>query len=446
MPAEREEFTDDEAAQVLAEGRGAAAAMLDLAWTLEVKLPGTRAAFAGGRLRHSKAQVIALAVAFLDAAEARAAEAEVLGRAGRLTPGGLRAAIARAVMAVAPAKARKRREAAARDARVAAVGRGLRERRAGRAGTPPGAGAGRRPADQLVGPAAPESRAGRGHGPAARPRLPRPAARPGLPPRRPGRDAARRAGWTAAAAPAAAARDRRQHGYRQQDGYRRQPGTAAGQAGIPAGAPAPAPPGAGTRPAGFAGRLHLTVPLATLLELADRPGEIPGLGPADPWLARDLTRAAARNPATTWCVTVTDAHGHAIGHGCARPRTPHRPAPAAGNPARRAGMTRPAGPAPARARVRLHAFWPGRATGRLRILAAADRSRATGPDHRARPDRDRYLRPPVPGRRARPRQKTPAPVPDPARHMHRPHLPQTVRAGRLRAQHPLRSRRPVVPL
>ena len=29
--------------------------------------------------------------------------------------------------------------------------------------------------------------------------------------------------------------------------------------------------------------------------------------------------AAARNPKTTWCVTVTDEHGHAIGHGCARP-------------------------------------------------------------------------------------------------------------------------------
>ena len=39
----------------------------------------------------------------------------------------------------------------------------------------------------------------------------------------------------------------------------------------------------------------------------------------DPWLARDLADAAARNPATTWCVTVTDQHGHAIGHGCARP-------------------------------------------------------------------------------------------------------------------------------
>ena len=72
-------------------------------------------------------------------------------------------------------------------------------------------------------------------------------------------------------------------------------------------------------PAGFTGRNHLTIPLATLLELADRPGEIPGLGPVDPWLGRDLARAAAASPKTTWCLTVTDDQGHAIGHGCARP-------------------------------------------------------------------------------------------------------------------------------
>ena len=56
------------------------------------------------------------ATAAADAAEARA-EKTVLGRAGRLTPGGLRSAIAHAVIEVAPDKARKRREEAAKDAR-----------------------------------------------------------------------------------------------------------------------------------------------------------------------------------------------------------------------------------------------------------------------------------------------------------------------------------------
>ena len=45
-------------------------------------------------------------------------EAKILGRAGRLTPGSLRSALARAVMEVAPEKARQRRETAAKTARV----------------------------------------------------------------------------------------------------------------------------------------------------------------------------------------------------------------------------------------------------------------------------------------------------------------------------------------
>ena len=42
----------------------------------------------------------------------------MLDRAARLTPGALRAAIARAVIAAAPKKAKERRETAAKDARV----------------------------------------------------------------------------------------------------------------------------------------------------------------------------------------------------------------------------------------------------------------------------------------------------------------------------------------
>jgi hypothetical protein len=83
---------------------------VSLAQELEVNLPGTRAAFRAGILTQCKAAVIASAAAVLDPAEARAAEAMVLDRAGTLTPPGLRAAIARAVMDVAPGKARKRRE------------------------------------------------------------------------------------------------------------------------------------------------------------------------------------------------------------------------------------------------------------------------------------------------------------------------------------------------
>ncbi|MCL2581109.1 MAG: 13E12 repeat family protein [Streptosporangiales bacterium] len=64
--------------------------------------------------------------------------------------------------------------------------------------------------------------------------------------------------------------------------------------------------------------LNLTLPLATLLGLADRPGEIPGYGSVDPGLVRDLAKAAASSPRTTTCLTITDDHGHATGHACAR--------------------------------------------------------------------------------------------------------------------------------
>jgi hypothetical protein len=64
---------------------------------------------------------------------------------------------------------------------------------------------------------------------------------------------------------------------------------------------------------------NLTIPLATLLDLAECPGENHALGPLDPALARDLAAAAARSAHSQWCITVTGPDGIAIGHGCARP-------------------------------------------------------------------------------------------------------------------------------
>ena len=150
---------------------------------------------ARGHTRVYKAEIIAAATALLDTDEARAAEAEVLDRAARLTPGGLRAAIARAVIEAAPEKAKERRETAARNARV--------ERWAEDSGNAALMGCELPPdevlaADQQITAWARElnaGRAGRRHGPAPRPRLPRPAAGQGLPPRpgrRPARPAARR--------------------------------------------------------------------------------------------------------------------------------------------------------------------------------------------------------------------------------------------------------------
>jgi hypothetical protein len=112
------EFTADQVAYALGESRGRAGDLIDLARTLQDRLPGTAAALDDGIITRYKAEIITRATALLDDAGARAAEGKVLDRAARLTPGGLRAAIAAAVMEVAPEKAKERREAAAKDARV----------------------------------------------------------------------------------------------------------------------------------------------------------------------------------------------------------------------------------------------------------------------------------------------------------------------------------------
>ena len=75
----------------------------------------------------------------------------------------------------------------------------------------------------------------------------------------------------------------------------------------------------GTIPRGFAARVNLTVPLATMLGLAERPGMISRLGAIDPALARELAAAAARHPRSTWCLTVTGPDGRPVAHGCGRP-------------------------------------------------------------------------------------------------------------------------------
>ena len=319
MPGTYDEFTEAELTDALAETRDGAAAILGLAHDLEVKLPGTRAAFRAGVLRQSKAEIIARATANLDPGQARAAEALVLDRAGRLTPGGLRAAITRAVLEIAPDKAVKRREEGRRDARVqrwredsgnaALMGREL----------PP---AEVLAADQRISWWARQlKKAGLdGDMDVLRARayldlLLNKDSRPAVPPARPGAgqdstDSRSGAPGKSSAAP---------------DDDTDEPADGGPQAPHPAGPHVP--PGGSVLPAGFVGRLHLTVPLVTLLGLAERPGEISGLGPVDPALARELARAAAANPATTYCLSVTDEQGHAIGHGCARPEPKSRARP-----------------------------------------------------------------------------------------------------------------------
>ena len=267
------EFTADQVACALGESRFRADELTGTAGHLDTRLPGTRAALRDGVVSLGKARIMAAATSLLDEAEARAAEQEVLDRTGWLTPGSLRAAIARAVIEAAPGKARKRRETAARFARV--------ERWAEDSGN--AALAGRElPPDQVL---AADERI------TARARELKAAGLAG------GLDELR----ARALLDLLLGRDSRPRGSQPASTQPRTPGQ-----------PGPAP-------CGFASRVTLTAPLVTLTRLAGRPGELSGLGPADPWLTRDLATAAAQNPTTTWCLTVTDNQGHAVGHGCARP-------------------------------------------------------------------------------------------------------------------------------
>jgi Domain of unknown function (DUF222) len=243
MPEACDEFTARELTSMLGESRAAAEDMLSLAEELEVNLPGTKAAFRAGILNQRKAAIIASATGVLDPEEARAAEALVPGRAGTLTPPGLRAAIARAVLQVAPGKARQRREHEAKKTRV--------ERWAEASGNAGLAGRELPPAqvlaaDQRVTAWAKELRKAGVDG---------------------GMDALRARAYL----DILLGMDSRPPGSRT-DGT--------GEPQDPA--PAPGGPLAGVIPPGFAGHVTLTIPEATLAGWAERPGELGGLGPVDP--------------------------------------------------------------------------------------------------------------------------------------------------------------------
>ena len=408
MPAVVHEFTRDQLALTLGESRAAADWLLTVAWHLATRLGATLAALADGVITRGKAELIVRLTQCLSDEEARAVEAKILGRAGRLTPGGLRSALARAVLEAAPKTARERRQTAARFARVerwaedsgnaALMGRELppdevlacdqricwwagQLRTAGLEGGMDELRA-RAFLDLVLGK---DSRPARTH-----------------------------------AAPAAAATAPARHRRATAPGGGAQQPPGAGPAGGAAG--------------GFAGRVTLTVPLGTAAGLADRPGELGGHGPVDPWLARDLVNAAAASP-----------EDNVVRHGD-RPARPRRRARLRPARTQEPQETRRARPAAGPGRVLLHPGQPGRAARRVRHLAAAHTGRRAGPDRRDRLPRHRPVPAPVPGPRPRPRGQAPAPVPDPARHLHQPGLPAARRPVRLRAQHAVRSGRPDLPV
>ena len=275
LPDRWGKFCADELAGATASSVRDADKKLALAHDLAAKLPGTARALLEGTIDEYKALIIAEATRTLDARGAAAVEARVLPGAATKTPGQLRAALARAVIAVDPDAARRRREQAEQDARVEL----WRED----AGTAALCGRDLPPAEAL----------------AADQRI------------------------------TAYARELRAAGLKgTMDQLRARAflDLALGVDSRPRGGDA----GPATR--ATAAKVNVTVPLGTLDGQAERPGEAAGLGPVDPDLARALARNAAADPRSAWCVTVTDQHGRAVGHGCGRPvRNPARASP--GGPA-----------------------------------------------------------------------------------------------------------------
>jgi len=106
------------------------------------------------------------------------------------------------------------------------------------------------------------------------------------------------------------------------------PGQGPGGRGGPGPAPSPGPaPGPS-----LAALVTLTIPLATYQGRSQAPGEADGYGVVDGEDARDLAAAAARHPRTRWCITALNPDGTAAAHACLRgPHGPHSP-PGTGPP------------------------------------------------------------------------------------------------------------------
>jgi hypothetical protein len=280
-------------------------ALLGLAHDLVTKLPLTSAALRDGIIDLAKAQLICCRCLPLTPEEARKAEAIVFGcpDVAEWTYGALRDRITRAVIEVNPQAAVRRRTEAAKARRVEVRGEDSGNALIAGRELPPAAALA---ADQLL---------------TARARQLRNAGVTG------GMDELRVLAYLEKLGVLDPLRGQADGGVTSPDSG---PGDGPGEDGGGSGGSGPAGPGLsgdgggagalpGVAPGGFAGRVNLTLPLATLLGMADRPGVMPRIGPVDPGLARDLAAAAARNPASTWCVTITDRDGRPVAHGCGRP-------------------------------------------------------------------------------------------------------------------------------
>jgi hypothetical protein len=347
------EHVDDEIAVPLTLTNRAAGNLCDFAAALR-RLPLTSAALAAGEIDRVKALIITDELSHLDTAHAAAVERAIVGKAAGQTSGQVRASARRAVIAADPAAARKRKEAAQREARV--------ERWAEPDGTaslagrdlPPAAvlaadhnvsalaralksAGGQGTMDQLraqaflmllTGQPVEQLLATHGDQGSATP-SPEPAERADAPAPQ-GSDSA-----DGSAAPGCTGASRAGDPAGDSRAPRGTGPMSAGDGGGPRflGDRLPGLATGGTGLAGPAGTINLTMPVTTWLSLSDTPGNASGYGPLDATDSRDLTTVLAKHPQTRWCLTLTDSHGTPLAHGCARKGShPPRGSPGGSSP------------------------------------------------------------------------------------------------------------------
>jgi hypothetical protein len=315
------EHTGDEIAAALTLTGRSADQLLDLAIGLR-RLPMTSAALAAGDIDVPRAMVIAQELAGLTDEHAAAVERAVLGAASQQTTGQLRRATHRAVLATDPAAARQRKEQAQREARV--------ERCTEPAGTAALAGRDLPPAGVLAADANLTALAKQLKAAGAEGTMDTLRAKIYL---------ALLTGTPVTPVPDEPSDDERHDGRPGPGGAGRlRAGDRCGAAGLGEF------PGLGG--AGISGRVNLTMPLSTWLGCSDAPGSVDGYGPLDATDSRTVADVLAARADSTWCLTLTDADGTPVAHGCARARPAtgkRRAPPAARSPDIPAAQSRPEG-------------------------------------------------------------------------------------------------------
>src|SRR5579859_961322 len=335
------EFAADELASELHMSQQGAAGQMDYATHVASRLPKTFAALAAGLIHPIHLRIIEEETRYLSDADAAKADAILAGPAPGQTYGELRYAARKLVLTLDPDIARKRKDAARREAHVRRF-----QEESGNGGMV----ARELPADEVlaswqhVEQRALELRAAGVPGTLQDLRVrayldllqerdsrtlcadPVPASDPDQPPS--GSDPSGPPG----AGPGPGGPDG--PGPRGPDGPGRGPG-----------GPGPAPrPGPSAGP-GLAALVTITIPLTTWQGRSEAPGDAAGYGILDGEGARDLAAAAARHPRTRWCLTALNPDGTAAAHAClpGRHPPPGTGPPGTGPPGRHPPGTGPPG-------------------------------------------------------------------------------------------------------